>query len=369
MSKSLHPSTLLQTDWIEKIRKNALQAEKNKRLSNEQLELIYQQQWFKLLVPEQYGGLEISLPDVVKLEEAISWMDGSTGWVVTLCAGAGWFGGFLSPSFAGEIFAGEHMCLAGSGAATGIAEIVDDGYKITGKWLHASGAPLATVFTANCVVTQNGKPVKDETGQSVIRSFAFLKDEVTIIHTWNSMGMKATASHAFEVKDLFVPKERCFKIAEEEIQINDPLYRYPFLQLAEATLAANISGMAIHFLDLCEALFKEKRNSKGCPLIEIPIVHDTLSIAFEKLQLARDEMHKAVAISWEECVAQKTDAYQLQQVSNTTHYLAQTARECVDDLYPYCGLTAADENHEINRVWRDIHTASQHSLMVFGKNL
>ncbi len=369
MNNTPHPSASLQTEWIEIIRKNASQAERNKTLSKEQLDVVYRQQWFKLLVPKQYGGLEMSLPDVVKLEDAISWIDGSAGWVVTLCAGAGWFGGFLSPTFASKIFAAEHVCLAGSGAARGTAEIVDGGYKVTGKWVHASGSPLATVFTANCIITKDSKPLKDDTGQSSVLSFAFLKDEVTIIHTWNSMGMKATASHAFEVKELFVPKERCFKIAEEEVQIKAPLYRYPFLQLAEATLAANISGMAIHFLDLCETLFKEKRNSKGCPLIEIPIVNDTLSIAFEKLQLARDEMHEAVLMSWEDYIAEKeNDIYQLQQVSNTAHYLAQAARDCVNDLYPYCGLTAADENREINMVWRDIHTASQHSLLVFGRD-
>jgi hypothetical protein len=44
--------------------------------------------------------------------------------------------------------------------------------------------------------------------------------------------------------------------------------------------------------------------------------------------------------------------------------LVAVSRQAVDELYPYCGLYAAHEGSEINRVWRDFHTASQHSLLL-----
>jgi hypothetical protein len=40
------------------------------------------------------------------------------------------------------------------------------------------------------------------------------------------------------------------------------------------------------------------------------------------------------------------------------------SRAAVDTLFPYCGLYAAREDSEINRVWRDFHTASQHALLM-----
>ena len=42
--------------------------------------------------------------------------------------------------------------------------------------------------------------------------------------------------------------------------------------------------------------------------------------------------------------------------------LVAAARRAVGGIYPYCGLRAAQEDSDINRAWRDFHTASQHAL-------
>ena len=63
---------------------------------------------------------------------------------------------------------------------------------------------------------------------------------------------------AFEIKNLEVAFSHQFKIGPSAAVVRAPLYLYPFLQLAEATLAVNLSGIAIHFMDLCENVFDEK---------------------------------------------------------------------------------------------------------------
>src|ERR1700755_1674306 len=95
MEITSHPQQQLQPEWLSNIRDYAAVAEKDGKLLPQQLAVVYQQQWFKMLVPTEYGGLELSLPDELRLIEAISWADGSMGWAITLCTGAGWFGGFL----------------------------------------------------------------------------------------------------------------------------------------------------------------------------------------------------------------------------------------------------------------------------------
>src|SRR3982751_558690 len=126
MEQINHPSALLQPDWVETIRKYAPEAERLGKLHPAQLALVYKHQWFNLLSPVEYGGLQTPLPQLIKTEEALSWADGSLGWVVTLCCGAGWFGGFMAPEMAHEIYTDSHVCLAGSGAATGTATIAED---------------------------------------------------------------------------------------------------------------------------------------------------------------------------------------------------------------------------------------------------
>ena len=52
----------------------------------------------------------------------------------------------------------------------------------------------------------------------------------------------------------------------------------------------------------------------------------------------------------------------LNEISNLSQGLVTRCRDLVNDLYPYCGLEAANTQNEINRVWRNFHTAGQHSL-------
>jgi indole-3-acetate monooxygenase len=361
MSILSHPSKQLGANQIAIIRNDAAIAESDGKLQSAQLELIYQQKWFKMLVPNSYSGLELSLPDEVQLIEALSWADGSMGWAVTLCTGAGWFGGFLDADLSKKIFAGGDVCLAGSGAPNGTAILDGDGYKISGTWQYASGALHATHLTANCII--HSPDAKAE-----VRAFIFDRKDVTIHTAWNYTGMIATGSHSFEVKDLHVAANRCFKIDPGFAVIKNTLYKYPFHQLAEATLAVNLSGMAIHFIDLCEDVFAEKKRLKNLTPNQVAELDEVLATAIKKLNAVRPGFHTIMRHSWADYLDNSLTNPQenLQKVSAVSRELAKTALQVVDELYPYCGLIAASTGSEINRVWRDIHTASQHALLTFA---
>ena len=324
---------------VDIIRNTSGESEKLKQLHPLQLKIIQEQKWFEIFVPKIYHGLELSLPEALRFEEALAWTDGSVGWTVTLCGGAGWFIGFLEPEIISTVFNVHEVCIAGSGKASGIAKMVENGYEITGYWDYATGADFATAFTANCVVEAGGK--------QEIRPFLFLRDEVILHKNWNSMGMIATGSHSFEVKKLRVKKNRAFQIENNFATLPDPIFQYPFLAFAETTLAVNMSGMAMRFLDLCSfSLQTHLDNASG------------------KLEHARRLFYEAVQNSWEACLNNRpVPSSLLKDISLTSHKLAATARQVVNDLYPCCGMQAANPDTEMNRVWRNIHTASQHSLL------
>ena len=102
-------------------------------------------------------------------------------------------------------------------------------------------------------------------------------------------------------------------------------------------------------------------------VINEPSVQETFDKYTQRLNDARTKLYYAVDLSWQACVNSKQikEAI-LYKVSSGAYDLAKKARECVDALYPYCGLAAANKDCELNRVWRDLHTASQHRLLVFG---
>ena len=361
-----HPSAFIKPEDVHNIREAAPLAEQLGLLHPSQLEVIHRQKWFKLLVPEKYSGLQITLPNLVRLQEAISWADGSTGWVVTLCSGAGWFGGFIDPETAREVFSHPEVCLAGSGAVGGTAEITEKGYLINGSWKYASGAHHATHITANCAIKKDGAAVLAEDGGPLVLPFIFDKKDVTILPAWKYTGMVATGSDAFEVKNLEIAGNRQFKIDPSAAIMNAPLYRYPFLQLAEATLAVNLSGMAIHFMDLCEGIFNNRISQSRLTRTQAAYMMETLNNSKVQISGLRSDFFAAVDQSWE---AIKTHHVipedQLIRVSSASRTLARKARQLVDELYPMCGLVAASTETDINRAWRDLHTACQHSLLTF----
>jgi alkylation response protein AidB-like acyl-CoA dehydrogenase len=360
-----HPSVHLQADWVKIIRDTSAEAEKSGKIHPDQLAVIYEQKWFKLLVPAVYSGLEKSIPELVRLEESISWANGSVGWVVTLCSGAGWFGGFMQTQIAETIFNTPIVCLAGSGAATGEAIITPGGYKINGTWKYASGAHHATHFTANCLIKNGTETILNEDGSPLVLPFVFDRKDVKILPAWKYTGMVATGSDAFEVKELEVTDQHCFKIEAIAAIIKSLLYQYPFLQLAEATLAVNISGMAIHFLDLCAEIFKEKQQGSRLTVEQKKVLKQVLAKQENKINKARRLFYNAVDLSWHTIESGITESNVMEDVSLYSRSLAKISRECVDVLYPYCGLTAANTDTEINQVWRDLHTASQHALLTF----
>lgn len=356
----LHPSTYLKKDWLDTIRNTAAEAEALGQLHPDQLELIYQQKWFKALVPLEYDGLELSLPDLVKLQESISWADGSFGWVFTLCCGAGWFAGFIDKDIAPSIFNARTVCLAGSGATTGAALETPNGYIINGEWNYASGAHHATHFTANCIIKTGSGTVLTEDGTPLILPFIVERKDVELLSTWKYIGMVATGSHSFKIGNLHVVKECCFKIDPGFTTIDKPLYKYPFRQLAEATLAANLIGMAIHFVDLAEEIIGQRTGLGKYTEVQKDFLSGKLNFIKEEIARFRKQFYDAVINSWEYC-----GDVTLKRVSTASRSLAKVARESVDMLYPYCGLMAASPVTEINRVWRDLHTASQHTLLTF----
>lgn len=357
-----HPAELLNPDDVKIIREFAPEAEQLGRLHPKQLEVVYQQQWLNMLVPRTYGGLQFTLPELIKTEEALSWADGSLGWTVTLCSGAGFFGGFIVPEVAQQIFKDKKACLAGSGADTGTATEQGDGYIINGSWKYASGVHHATHITINCrIVDAAGNPLTVD-GAPLIRSFVLDKADVRLKSGWKYIGMVATGSDAYEISNVFVHKNRSFEIVPDAAFIDEPIYKYPFLQLAEATLAANLSGMAVNFVDLCKDAFEFKAtNLRRVSEANAELMMEDREAAIVLLNDARTAFYNAVELSWNDINNPK----HLKEVSRNSRLLAHVARETVDELYPYCGLLAASPDTEINRVWRDLHTASQHALLTF----
>lgn len=324
-------------------------------LTGRQLDLIFKNGLFKIFVPKYLGGLEMELPEALRLEEELARLDGSLGWTITLCSGASWFVGFLDPSVVPEVFADAAVCFGGSGMASGVATRQGDGYVVNGDWKYATGAPHNTIFTANCLVADQAGPVLDLAGNPLVRSFYFRRDEVELLEDWETMGLKATASHSFRVRDCRVRSERSFVIDPDRIHMEDlPVYRFPFVQFAELTLAANYLGMFKKFLDLAaDSVWDPAPDSVLYQFREAKTILNTQAEKFYGL----------ADTSWYQLShTGEIPPSMLGEISLVSKKMVQDGYGMISALYPRTGMQGAIYSQPINRVWRDLFTASQHVI-------
>ncbi|MBN3583542.1 acyl-CoA dehydrogenase [Algoriphagus aestuarii] len=344
----------------------ASKAESLGKIPEEWLEVIYQEKWFKLFVPQELGGLGLNLKQALHQEEKLARLDGSLGWTVTLCAGAAWFVGYMDESIRLEFFEREDLCFAGSGFVGGKALRSGKEYFIKGRWTYASGALHATHFTANCEIIENGNPVLDEAGVPVVKAFILKKEEIEILDGWNYMGMVATGSHAFQTENLRVPLDRCFDIKPEKATLPDLIYKFPFLQFAEATLVVNILGISFHLMDLIKETFWIRHSHRKYDKKHLKYFEGHLKLNRKQVKSYKKKFYSQVDKAWEELENEgEISESRLKKISKSSRSLTSICRKVTAELFPYSGLEGAKTQSELNRVWRDFNTVNQHALLIF----
>lgn len=336
------------------------QAILEKRLTANLLALIYEQRWFNLWVPKAYGGMEYSLPEGCALLEELAYADGGLAWTVTLCAGANMFAGFLEPSLATRIFSQPDVCWGGSGRPSGRAEKTAGGYRISGAWKYATGAPHLTHFTLNAWLYEEGEVILDAAGEPVYSSFFVDRDDVLIHYDWDTFGLEVTASHSFSVEGLYVAANRAFDLQPAKRTTESPLYYYPFMSFAACTLAVNYMGMFRKFMGLYEKLLFQRANDPKWQAEKGKELFKELDLIGQAFEVKKVELYQLMDSTW---AKSDPDAEQLERIMLLSKEIVALIREETSRLFPHTGIVGAQRENELNIVFRNIFTATQHALL------
>jgi len=336
----------------------------SKTLVKGQLDLIFKNNWFNIWVPKSFNGLELSFTDGLRLLEELAYWDAGFAWTITLCAGANMFVGFINPDLAKELWEDPKVCFGGSGKIGGKAIMDGDDYIISGSWNYATGAPHLTHFTLNAEIIIEDNSWESKSVDPIHYSFFVPKEQVLIHYDWDSFGLECTASHSFSLNNVRVSKEHAF-ILDPEFKTNlSPLFRIPFLPFAQLTLFMNYAGMFRRFLDLMEKYYFEKSKdpvwSKEFSKIRFKEL-DEVQILIEKEVIQIIELSKTL---WEMAVNSLViDKMLSHEIENATKKAVKIIREKTVHLFPYAGIRAAQKENELNIVFRNLFTATQHSLL------
>jgi len=306
---------------------------------------VYKQRWLQIWVPQAYGGLGCDFKTGLLYLYDWSKTDGSLGWMLTLCAGANYFARNMQPNSAKSLFASEYTCFGGSGMVGGTADEQADGtFVVHGRWDYATGAPYLSHFTLNAKLLKQGKPVLDTNGAAVVHSFIIPKAQVTIIPNWKSMGMKATGTFSFEVKQAVIPAD--YHFVYDVFHTHDAITKIPFRLFADLTLLVNYLGMASHFMEEAANLLDYDRIYTHQQTIQIAL-EGILTYAIQLEGLL--EHNKPISSALEEEIH---------------HYGGRILEQLIPQItqvYTQLGIKGTQVDQPIHQVFCDFFTATQHA--------
>ena len=157
----------------------------------------------RLWMPRRFGGVEGSLRAGCDMLRELAHGCGSTAWITvqnTLhnLMLANW------PVEAQEEVWGKTPDVLVSGIlipGIGKATRVEGGYRLSGRWPFVSGVEVAdwVIFTGECA---------DAEGKVEELHFVIPRNEIEVLDTWYTIGLKASSSHDAKVNDVFVPEHR-----------------------------------------------------------------------------------------------------------------------------------------------------------------
>ncbi|WP_019813042.1 acyl-CoA dehydrogenase family protein [Saccharomonospora saliphila] len=309
---------------------------------------------FKVGIPRELGGYELSPRQVLEVIARLSYADASAGWsFMALQMITGTTAAYLGEQAARDLFpdvpGDRYALIAGQGTRLGTAERVDGGYRISGQWGFASGIDLATHLhtAAFCA----------ETGQALV--FTFPKERARLVDNWDVLGLRATSSIDYHCDDVFVPDSHVYEITTTRGRHGGALYRAGLANMSGICHTGWALGVGRRMLDELAALAVRK---SGTPNASV----DTAQFHAE---YARAEAALRSAWAWardvwadNEATLDRGEPLSTEQETVTRLMLNSTTSSVheVGQIAYRWAATAALRRGVLQRFFRDLHAGTQH---------
>lgn len=318
---------------------------------------------FRMAMPRAWGGPELTSAQQIELIESLATADASVAWCAMIGADSGIYSGYLAEETARAMFPRLDMVTAGWVHPQGIAERVPGGYRVSGDWRFGSGCTHADWIIAGCRVHVDGEPEPDPRDGSPLhwRIMIARPDEYEIRDTWYTTGLAGSGSRDYSVREMFVPEERSFSLAEPHR--SGPLHAAPDTILRK--MAGVPLGVARGAIDYTRELADTRVDrSTGERWANTRRVQSAIAAAEAALNSARAGVFDSVGKQWDRLVAGTPLTAEERAAVALARYTAfRTAREIVNSLYDVVGGSAIYRpSSPLDRWLRDTTTMCQHAV-------
>jgi acyl-CoA dehydrogenase len=225
----------------------------------------------------------------------------------------------------------------------GEATAVDGGYRVSGRKIFASQSPVGAVLSTMF-------PLDDPVEGRIVLNMAvpLSADGVTVLDTWDAMGMRGTGSHDVELNDVFVPEDKV--LARRPYAKLDPPLQVIF-SVALAPIAAVYLGVAESARDHAVAAIA------GTPKCDDPIVQRQVGLMDTRLRVAGWALEGAL-----DAVGDDPDPSMdhVVAVMAAKREIALAGVEVCDLAMEVAGGAAYSRTSPIERAYRDVRGAKFH---------
>ena len=317
----------------------------------------------RAFVPDRYGGGESHPSTVVDAIERLAYHDGATAWCGMIAATTGLAAAYLPPEWAERIYGDPSAVTGGYAMPVGSAAPVDGGLRVSGRWQWGSGTHHCTWIGGGCwVVDEHGERAARD---GLVAPFVFFeRSEVRLLDTWFVAGLKGTGSTDFEVDGVVVPEGRWADFRSGPV-VDGTLYRFPFLGALAVGVCAVALGLARRAQDELVELAGGKRPAQsGRTLAERPAVQADVARAEASWRSARALLDETVGGAWDDAESGRplTDEHK-RRIRLAATNATWSAAAAVDLMYHAGGGSSIHEVSPLQRVFRDVHVATQHGMV------
>jgi indole-3-acetate monooxygenase len=351
-----------------KIRAAADETEQGRRLPLHLVREMQRAGVFRMAMPRAWGGPELDFLSQMRVIEALSIADASTGWCAMIGVDGGYMTAYIDQTVAREMYPDIDSVTAITFAPPGKAVKTRGGFTVNGRWPYGSGCQHATWLIGHFMIFDGDSPRLQPNGLPETR-FGFVPAaEGEIIDTWTTNGLRGSGSHDWTVKDRFIPEERTFNLAAPTMYREGPLYTLPNLLLYKVSAVG--LGIARGAIDDFVALASNKPLTFKSPSATKAMLRDETYAQYAVAQAeaavssARGFVFEAFGDLWNTLAA--GDPPSLKQRARGRLAMVHASAAClqaVELLYKANGGSSVYAGDAFDRRLRDMQTANQHAVM------
>lgn len=331
---------------------HAEEGRKARRISDQVVEALRQEGFFRHFTPASHGGREGTPQDFFLDQIAIAERDMSTAWALGIVAVHNYQIAMMAPKTQAEVFAdGPDAMISSSYNPVGAkVERTEGGFLLSGRWGWSSGCLHCNWVLLGGMVAEEGH-----------RTFLVPAGDYRIDDTWHTMGLQGTGSNDIVIDTpVFVPERRSHKQMDGFNSVHHQdggVYDLPWAQVFIRVVNTAAIGAVRHAI----ALFRDRVGLSSTDMTKSAADPDVLeriarasNLAEECLTVMVSNFESMEKAGWRPTIEDRV-RYRYQ-----ASLVADRCIEAMDLLMDVAGGRSVYLGSDFQDLWHDVRMSRAH---------